>query len=151
MPSLLVSFAANEDRPRGFLIPLSSASQLVGLTPGLGVKLGTLGCGPECSTLGGGSSELQNSLTLPTFPPAFLGLGLGFFFFFLSGRRSVDKFGTWERMKILGNSLQANALTLLSSAGGNVSWVSAFPHEARTWDGLSHMMSRVSDGCWRPW
>ena len=91
MPSLLVSFAANEDRPRGFLIPLSSASQLVGLTPGLGVKLGTLGCGPECSTLGGGSSELQNSLTLPTFPPAFLGLGLGFFFFFFFEWKEVSR------------------------------------------------------------
>lgn len=39
-------------------------------------------------------------------------------------------------VKILGNSLQANALTLMSSAGGNVSWVSAFPHEARAWMGF---------------
>lgn len=55
----------------------------------------------------------------------------------MSGRRLVDKFGTWESVKILGNSLQANALTLMSSAGGNVSWVCAFPHEARGWAGRS--------------
>lgn len=49
----------------------------------------------------------------------------------------MDKFWTWESVKILGNSLQANALTLMSSAGGNMSWVCAFPHEARGWAGRS--------------